>query len=65
MDVQEGSVAHRNFTALAAEAHSARVAADALTARVSLLEQHVAQQDAVINELRGAIYSMRGTGATT
>ena len=64
MNTSENSVAHRNFTALADAARVGRDATDALVARVSTLEQIVAQQDTILHELRGAIYALRGTGAT-
>jgi hypothetical protein len=64
MDTSENSVAHRNFTALAEAARTGRDLTDALSSRVALLEQIVAQQDVTINELRGLVYASRGTGAT-
>lgn len=65
MDTSENSVAHRNFTALADAARKGRDDTDALNARVTRLEQMVAMQDGVLQELRGLVYSMRGTGATS
>lgn len=64
MDTSEGSVAHRNFTALAEAARVGRDLTDSLITRVAALEQVVARQDATINELRGLVYASRGTGAT-
>lgn len=65
MDTSEGSVAHRNFTSLADAIHLDRGVVAALTTRVDRLEHIVAQQEIALNELRGMMYAMRGTGPTT
>jgi chaperonin cofactor prefoldin len=65
MDVTEGSVAQRNFTALAEALREQRDLANSLRERIHVLERQVASQEQAITELRGMVYSMKGTGATT